>query len=102
MTRAVSDSPSAPVSTHFVRPPVAATAAVLLSEGLATVAFSRMVGIATDVEGVPIWWVQTLIPLGAALLLVVALAQVVVLACGLEPRGPERKTRDEIPSGRAE
>lgn len=81
---------------------VAATAAVLLAEGLATVSFSRMVGIATDVEGVPIWWVQTLIPLGAALLLAAALAQIVVLACGLEPRGPDPKPHGEIPSGRAE
>lgn len=81
---------------------VAATAAVLLWEGLATVSFSRMVGIATDVEGVPIWWVQTLIPLGAALLLAASLAQIAVLACGLEPRGPEQKTHHGLPAEPAE
>lgn len=81
---------------------VACTAAILLFEGIATVSFSRMIGIATDVEGVPIWWVQTLIPLGAGLLLAASLAQVVVLACGLEPRGPEHKADDAIPSARAE
>lgn len=81
---------------------VACTAAILLAEGIATVSFSRMIGIATDVEGVPLWWVQTLIPLGAALLLAASLAQIAVLACGLEPRGPEPKAHDAIPSGRAE
>ncbi|TQF79524.1 TRAP transporter small permease [Elioraea sp. Yellowstone] len=81
---------------------VALTAAILLVEGIATVSFSRMIGIATNVEGVPLWWVHTLIPLGAALLLAAALAQVVVLACGLEPRGPERKAHHGVPGGRAE
>lgn len=81
---------------------VALTAAILLSEGIATVAFSRMIGIATDVEGVPIWWVQTLIPIGAGLLLLAALAQIVVLACGLEPRGPEDGAHHGVPGGRAE
>jgi TRAP-type C4-dicarboxylate transport system permease small subunit len=60
---------------------VAATAAILLREGIATVEFSRMVGIATNIEGVPIWWLHTLIPIGAALLLLVALAQL----AGLRP-----------------
>ncbi len=81
---------------------VAVTALILLLEGLDTVAFSRMIGIATDVQGVPIWWVQTLIPIGAALLLLAALAQIVVLACGLEPRGPEQKIDHGVPGGRAE
>lgn len=81
---------------------VATTAAILLREGLATVSFSRMVGIATDVEGVPIWWVQTLIPLGAALLLAASLAQIVVLACGLEPRGAEQKAHHGLPAEHAE
>lgn len=54
---------------------VLATALVLLHEGIETVAFSRMVGIATNIEGVDIWWLQALIPLGAALLALVAAAQ---------------------------
>jgi TRAP-type C4-dicarboxylate transport system permease small subunit len=81
---------------------VALTAFILLLEGLDTVAFSRMVGIATDVEGVPIWWVHTLIPIGAGLLLLAALAQIVVLACGLEPRGPEQRIDHHVPGGRIE
>jgi TRAP-type C4-dicarboxylate transport system permease small subunit len=60
---------------------VAATAAILLHEGIETVEFSRMVGIATNIEGVPIWWLHALIPIGAALLLLVALAQL----AGLKP-----------------
>lgn len=60
---------------------VAVTAAILLREGIETVEFSRMVGIATNLEGVPIWWLHALIPLGATLLLLVALAQL----AGLPP-----------------
>jgi TRAP-type C4-dicarboxylate transport system permease small subunit len=54
---------------------VLATALILLHEGLETVAFSRMVGVATNVEGVPAWWLHAAIPLGAALLAIVAAAQ---------------------------
>ncbi len=54
---------------------VLATALLLVREGIETVAFSRMVGIATDIEGVPVWWLQALIPLGAGLLAIVAAAQ---------------------------
>ena len=81
---------------------VALTALILMLEGLDTVAFSRMIGIATDVQGVPIWWVHMLIPLGAALLLLAAVAQLVVLACGLEPRGPEQRIDHGVPGGRVE
>jgi TRAP-type C4-dicarboxylate transport system permease small subunit len=66
---------------------VAAVAAILLREGIETVAFSRMIGIATNIEAVPLWWVQLLIPLGGALLLAVSLAQLVLLLAGAEPRG---------------
>jgi TRAP-type C4-dicarboxylate transport system permease small subunit len=54
---------------------VLATALILLREGIETVEFSRMVGVATNVEGVPAWWLHALIPLGAALLALVAAAQ---------------------------
>jgi TRAP-type C4-dicarboxylate transport system permease small subunit len=54
---------------------VLATALILLREGIETVEFSRMVGVATNVEGVPAWWLHALIPLGAALLALVATAQ---------------------------
>jgi TRAP-type C4-dicarboxylate transport system permease small subunit len=37
------------------------------------------------VEGVPEWWIQALLPVGAALLLLVALAQAAALAIGREP-----------------
>jgi TRAP-type C4-dicarboxylate transport system permease small subunit len=81
---------------------VALTALILLLEGIDTVLFSRMIGIATDVEGVPLWWLHTLIPIGAALLLLAAAAQILVLACGLEPRGPEGKAQHGVPGGRVE
>ncbi len=64
---------------------VAATAAILIYEGWAMVAFSRMVGMASNVSGIPLWWIQTLVPLGFALLLIVALAQLARMARGAEP-----------------
>lgn len=71
---------------------VAAVAVILLREGIETVSFSRMIGIATDIEGVPKWWLHLLIPVGAALLLLVSAAQIIVLATGGEPRGPTPRT----------
>ncbi len=67
---------------------VVAVAAILLREGIETVAFSRMIGIATEISFIPMWWVQLLIPVGAALLLLVSVAQLLVLLAGAEPRGP--------------
>lgn len=64
---------------------VAAVAAILLVAGLEAVAFSRMIGVMTDVEGVPEWWIQALLPVGAALLLLVSLAQAATLALGRTP-----------------
>ena len=64
---------------------VALVAAVLLSAGIEAVEFSRMTGMMTDIEGVPEWWIQALLPVGAALLLLVALAQAAALAVGREP-----------------
>jgi TRAP-type C4-dicarboxylate transport system permease small subunit len=64
---------------------VGMVAVVLLFAGLEAVAFSRMVGMMTDLEGVPDWWIQALLPVGAAVLLAVALVQVAVLLAGREP-----------------
>lgn len=70
---------------------VALVAGILLRSGLETVEFSRMIGVMTEIEGVPVWWIQALLPIGAAALLVVALAQSIVLLLGQEP--------DHLPSG---
>lgn len=54
---------------------VAAVAAVLVAAGWETIEFSLLVGMMTEVAGIPTWWIQVALPVGAALLLVVALAQ---------------------------
>jgi TRAP-type C4-dicarboxylate transport system permease small subunit len=54
---------------------VAAVAAVLVSAGWETIEFSLLVGMMTEVAGIPTWWVQAALPLGALLLLAMALAQ---------------------------
>ena len=85
---------------------VALVAAILLSAGIEAVEFSRMIGMMTDVEGVPEWWIQTLLPVGAALLLLVALAQAAALALGREPpylpRGDAEAALDAGKVARAE
>ncbi|MGX9966980.1 TRAP transporter small permease [Roseomonas sp. F4] len=75
---------------------VVAVAAVLLDAGIEMVSFSRMVGMMTDLEGVPAWWVQALLPVGAALLMLVATCQSLLLLLGHDPAYlPDDK--DEIP-----
>jgi TRAP-type C4-dicarboxylate transport system permease small subunit len=82
---------------------VAAVAVVLLMAGIETVEFSQMVGFMTDIEGVPKWWVQLLLPIGAALLLLVSVAQALALLLGREPpylpSGREELPRDTLARG---
>jgi TRAP-type C4-dicarboxylate transport system permease small subunit len=80
---------------------VVAVAAILLREGIETVAFSRMIGIATEIQAIPLWWLHLLIPIGAALLLLVSLAQLLVLLAGGEPRGPAPKDETGLGTGAA-
>jgi TRAP-type C4-dicarboxylate transport system permease small subunit len=61
---------------------VAAVAAVLVAAGWETVAFSRLVGLVTEVGGIPTWWVQVVLPIGGALLLIMAAAQILALLRG--------------------
>lgn len=69
---------------------VAVVAAILIVEGWAMVEFSRMIGIIANVGNVEIWTVQALVPLGAVLLLLVALVQLAMLLAGREPEAPPR------------
>ena len=74
---------------------VAATALVLIVEGWKTVAFTRMVGIVSNaIPEFPLWAVQALIPVGAVLLLLVALGQVAAWLAGREPEGWEEREFD--------
>jgi TRAP-type C4-dicarboxylate transport system permease small subunit len=84
---------------------VAVVAAVLVVAGWEAVAFSRMIGLMSDLEGVPIWWVQVLLPVGAALLFVVAACQAALLLAGREPAHlpkPEDDVLARDPLARAE
>jgi TRAP-type C4-dicarboxylate transport system permease small subunit len=64
---------------------VAVVAAVLFVAGWEAIAFSRMVGLMTDLPGVPEWWIQLLLPIGAALLFLVSACQALLLLLGREP-----------------
>lgn len=77
---------------------VAVVAGVLLSAGIEAVSFSRMVGMQTDIEGVPDWWIQALLPVGAAVMLLVALTQAAALLLGRRPPHlPQAGGEAEIP-----
>ena len=76
---------------------VALVAALLLHAGIETVEFSRMVGLMSDLEGIPIWWVQALLPVGAALLLLVAASQSLLLLMGATPEYLPEGDGDELP-----
>jgi TRAP-type C4-dicarboxylate transport system permease small subunit len=57
---------------------VAAVAYFLVDEGLEMVAFSHMLGIVSNrLPQVPMWTVQSLVPIGGALLLAAAIANIV-------------------------
>jgi TRAP-type C4-dicarboxylate transport system permease small subunit len=82
---------------------VAVVAAILLDAGIEAVSFGRLVGLMTDIEGVPQWWIHALLPIGAAVLLLVALVQALALLLGREPpylpRGDEELPRDTLARG---
>jgi TRAP-type C4-dicarboxylate transport system permease small subunit len=89
---------------HFVgAASVAVVAAILLWAGWEAVEFSRMVGLMTDIEGVPEWWIQALLPIGSAVLLLVSLVQCLVLLTGgtpdYLPTGDEELPRDTLARG---
>jgi TRAP-type C4-dicarboxylate transport system permease small subunit len=73
---------------------VGLVAAILLDSGIETVSFSQMIGVVTEVFEIPQWYVQLLLPVGAALLLIVAVGQAVVLAAG--------RDLDHLPDGDTE
>ena len=66
---------------------VAATSAFMIWEGSAMVAFSRMTGMMTEIDEVPLWWIQLLVPIGFALTLLVVLMQLRRAAGGLDEGG---------------
>jgi TRAP-type C4-dicarboxylate transport system permease small subunit len=82
---------------------VALVAGILLKAGLETVEFSQMIGMMTEIEGIPVWWIQSLLPVSAAVLLLVALAQSLVLALGEDPEflpdGENELPRDTLARG---
>jgi TRAP-type C4-dicarboxylate transport system permease small subunit len=43
----------------------------------------------TDIHPVPLWWIQLLVPIGFVLILIVALAQLLRVARGLDIGEPE-------------
>ena len=64
---------------------VAASAAVLLWQGWEMVAFSQMIGARPlSIAEMPLWLVEALIPVGAALMLLVALVQLFGLITGID------------------
>ena len=74
---------------------VATTAAILIVEGWETAAATIRYGIKSNaLPDLPLWAIQGLLPLGGALLLLVAIAQLAALASGREPADYEKREFD--------
>jgi TRAP-type C4-dicarboxylate transport system permease small subunit len=66
---------------------VAASAVILVLEGIEMVEFSRVIGVLSNqIPEIPLWLVQAFVPLGFALMLLVTGAQLLCVALGLKPR----------------
>lgn len=76
---------------------VLATALVFALEGWTMVSFTRMVGILSNqLPEVPLWLVQGFVPLGFALMALVALTQLLLVVAGLKPKAMAEQVREEI------
>lgn len=74
---------------------VIATGWLILREGLEMVAFTRLMGmLSIALPDIDLWLIQALVPLGGLLLLLVAVAQLLCLAIGIEPRGVDARPTD--------
>ena len=72
---------------------VAVVGYLFVSEGIEMVAFTRMIGILSNVlPEIPLWAVQAFVPIGGALLLMVTVAQLLCMLAGLEPRSVRKST----------
>jgi TRAP-type C4-dicarboxylate transport system permease small subunit len=77
---------------------VAICALAMTWYGVEMVQFSKMLDLRSNTIGwVPLWPIQILVPLGAALLLVVSLAQLLILAAGRTPEFFEPSAEDTAP-----
>ena len=76
---------------------VAIVAYLLVSEGIAMVSFTHTIGIVSNVlPEVPLWAVQSFVPIGGALLMLVTLAQLACLLAGIEPRAVHKTRPDAL------
>jgi TRAP-type C4-dicarboxylate transport system permease small subunit len=70
---------------------VGVVAAVLVMAGWEAIEFSLLVGLMTEVADIPTWWVQVPLLAGAALLLLVALAQLAAALLGRPHLPPDER-----------
>lgn len=77
---------------------VAICALAMTWYGVEMVQFSRMLDLRSNTIGwVAVWPIQILVPLGAGLLLVVSLAQLVIVAAGRTPEHYDAPAEDSVP-----
>lgn len=70
---------------------------LLVSEGIEMVQFTRMIGIVSnELPQIDLWLIQAFVPLGGAILLLVAAAQLVCYLAGLEPWSAEKTRPDAL------
>ncbi|MBL8704173.1 MAG: TRAP transporter small permease [Rhodospirillales bacterium] len=77
---------------------VAICALAMTWYGVEMVQFSRMLDLRSNTIGwVPVWPVQVLVPLGAGLLLVVSVAQLIIVATGRTPDHYDAPAGESVP-----
>lgn len=70
---------------------------LLVSEGIEMVQFTRMIGIVSNVlPEFDLWVIQSFVPIGGAILLLVAAAQLVCYLAGLDPVSTEKTKPDAL------
>lgn len=76
---------------------VLVSAVILVIEGVEMVQFTHMIGLLSNqIPDVPLWAVQSMIPIGFALMLLVAAVQLLLVLFGLKPRDMAEALQEEI------
>jgi TRAP-type C4-dicarboxylate transport system permease small subunit len=76
---------------------VAVVGWLLVSEGVEMVRFTHMIGIVSnELPEIDLWLIQAFVPLGGAILLLVAAAQLVCYFTGLDPSSTEKTRPDAL------
>ena len=91
------DRPAARIVLGFGVLTVLVSSAILVREGITMVEFTQMLGVLSNqIPEVPLWAVQAFVPLGFALMALVALVQLACLSLGMLPHAMRDTLHGEV------